>query len=76
MRAFFKNNVYDFLEGYVRQYGAGYMYKRKLQKLGDLFKKQPTPTNNPSDSRRRSMNVSKDSIPARRDSIAVSRENR
>ena len=83
MRAFFKNNVYDFLEGYVRQYGAGYMYKRKLQKLGDLFKKQPAPTSTPSDSRRRSMNISRDSIPARRDSIparkdstAVSRENR
>ncbi len=37
MRLFFKDNVYDFLEGYVRQYGGGYMYKRKLQKLGDLF---------------------------------------
>ena len=37
MRLFFKDNVYDFLEGYVRQYGAGYMYKRKLQKLKDLF---------------------------------------
>ena len=37
MRLFFKDNVYDFLEGYVRQYGAGYMYKRKLQKLRDLF---------------------------------------
>jgi hypothetical protein len=59
------------------------MYKRKLQKLGDLFKKQPAPTSTPSDSRRRSMNISRDSIPARRDSIparkdstAVSRENR
>jgi hypothetical protein len=75
MRAFFKNNVYDFLEGYVRQYGAGYMYKRKLQKLGDLFKKQPDPRNTPADSRRR-MTVSKDSLPTRRDSIPVSRENR
>ena len=37
MRLFFKDNVYDFLEGYVSQYGAGYMYKRKLQKLKDLF---------------------------------------
>jgi len=37
MRLFFKDNVYDFLEGYVRQYGAGYMYKRKLQKLKDLI---------------------------------------
>jgi hypothetical protein len=37
MRLFFKDNVYDFLEGYVRQFGAGYMYKRKLQNLKDLF---------------------------------------
>ena len=65
LRAFFKNNVYDFLEGYVKQYGAGYMYKRKLQKLSDLFpkkKKQQT-----------------DSIgnrPVRRDSLPVSREKR
>lgn len=40
LRLFYKDNVYDFLEGYVRQYGAGYMYKRKLQKLGDLFPKK------------------------------------
>ena len=45
LRLFFKDNVYDFLEGYVRQYGAGYMYKRKLQRLKDLFpsKKEEEP---------------------------------
>ena len=35
---FYKRSVYDYLEGYVGQYGAGYMYKKKLQHLGDLFR--------------------------------------
>ena len=44
MNLFYKRSVYDFLEGYVGQYGAGYMYKKKLQRLGDLFKSTPTVT--------------------------------
>ena len=48
MNLFYKRSVYDFLEGYVQQYGAGYMYKKKLQRLSDLFKNtqvlySPTP---------------------------------
>ena len=39
MNLFYKRSVYDFLEGYVGQYGAGYMYKKKLQRLSELFKK-------------------------------------
>jgi len=39
LNMFYKRSVYDFLEGYVGQYGAGYMYKKKLQHLSDLFKK-------------------------------------
>ncbi len=41
MNLFYKRSVYDYLEGYVGQYGAGYMYKKKLQHLGDLFKNTP-----------------------------------
>ena len=63
MRAFFKNNVYDFLEGYVKQYGAGYMYKRKLQKLSDLFSKKEQID-------------SKGNRPASRDSLPSLREKR
>lgn len=33
----YKANVYDFLEGYVDQYSAGYMWKRKLQNFRDIF---------------------------------------
>ena len=37
LQLFYKRAVYDFLEGYVRQYGAGYMWKRKLQNFRDIF---------------------------------------
>lgn len=37
MRMFYKHSVYDYLEGYVGQYGAGYMWKKKMQSLSDLF---------------------------------------
>ncbi len=43
LQLFYKRSVYDFLEGYVGQYGAGYMWKKKLQTLGEMFHatKQP-----------------------------------
>ena len=37
LQLFYKRAVYDFLEGYVGQYGAGYMWKRKLQNFRDIF---------------------------------------
>ena len=42
MNLFYKRSVYDYLEGYVGQYGAGYMYKKKLQRLSDLFRNVPS----------------------------------
>ncbi len=33
----YKANVYDFLMGYVDQFSAGYMWKRKLQNFRDIF---------------------------------------
>ncbi len=42
MNLFYKRSVYDYLEGYVGQYGAGYMYKKKLQRLSDLFRSTPS----------------------------------
>lgn len=44
LNLFYKRSVYDFLEGYVGQYGAGYMYKKKLQRLSELFKGTPPPS--------------------------------
>ena len=40
---FYKRSVYDYLEGYVGQFGAGYMWKRKAQTLRELFGKQQPP---------------------------------
>lgn len=37
LQLFYKRAVYDFLEGYVGEYGAGYMWKRKLQNFRDIF---------------------------------------
>lgn len=38
LQVFYKKAVYDFLEGYVGQYGAGYIWKRNLQSLKDIFR--------------------------------------
>ncbi len=56
VKLFYKQNVYDWLEGYTGEYGAGYLWKRKLDRLTDIFKKdsqlrrRPTlrPTTDPS----------------------------
>lgn len=53
MNLFYKRSVYDYLEGYVGQYGAGYMYKKKLQHLSDLFKNTTTPVINTQQTMRR-----------------------
>ena len=37
LKLFYDRDSYDWLEGYVGQYGAGFMYRRKLQRLTDLF---------------------------------------
>lgn len=38
LRLFYNNSVYDYLEGYSAQYGAGYMWKRKLRRFADIFR--------------------------------------
>ncbi len=54
LKLFYKQNVYDWLEGYTGEYGGGFLWKRKLDKLTDIFRKstpvtpqrlaqQPTP---------------------------------
>ena len=35
--AFYKHDVYDYLEGYVDKYGVNYTWKRKLQRLVEIF---------------------------------------
>lgn len=41
MKMFYKRAVYDYLEGYLSQYGAGYMWKKKAQTLKGIFGKDP-----------------------------------
>ncbi|MBR2292124.1 MAG: translocation/assembly module TamB domain-containing protein, partial [Prevotella sp.] len=45
VRLYYQQNVYDWLEGYTSMYGAGFVWRRKLQSLWDIFtiwkKEQP-----------------------------------
>ncbi|MBQ0073540.1 MAG: translocation/assembly module TamB domain-containing protein [Prevotella sp.] len=44
LHLFYNNSIYDYLEGYVGQYGAGYMWKKKAQTIKEIFKNSPTTT--------------------------------
>ncbi len=50
LQLFYKRAVYDFLEGYVGEYGAGYLWKRKLQNFKDIFRFKDVPALPVSDS--------------------------
>ena len=39
VKLFYNQNVYDWLEGYTGEYGGGFLWKRKLDKLTDIFRK-------------------------------------
>ena len=43
LKLFYNQNVYDWLEGYTGEYGLGFVWRRKLDGLLYLFKKQPAP---------------------------------
>ena len=55
VKLFYDQNSYDWLEGYTSKYGGGYIWKKKLQKLGELFK--PSSTNVPLPSRQRNDSI-------------------
>lgn len=38
LKLFYNNNVYDWLEGQVGEYGAGFVWKRKLRHFNDIFR--------------------------------------
>ena len=47
VKIFYRQNVYDWLEGYTSMYGIGFVWRRKLQNFWDIFtfwKKEPQPT--------------------------------
>ena len=41
LQMYYKRNVYDYLEGYLSEYGAGYLWKKKAQTLKGIFGKDP-----------------------------------
>ena len=48
LKIFYKQNVYDWLEGYNSEYGAGFVWRRKLDNFWDIFRfwrkeEQPMP---------------------------------
>lgn len=65
LRLFYKHDVYDHLEGYVDQFGAGYMYKRKFSNMYELF--HPSSSKMPDN--QTNNGVKTDSITTRKDSI-------
>ena len=47
LKLFYNQNVYDWLEGYTGEYGAGFVWRRKLDNFWDIFrfwKKEQQPT--------------------------------
>ncbi|MCR4602306.1 MAG: translocation/assembly module TamB domain-containing protein [Prevotella sp.] len=38
VKLFYNQNVYDWLEGYTGEYGGGFIWKRKLDRLIDIFR--------------------------------------
>ena len=49
LKLFYKQNVYDWLEGYTSEYGGGFIWRRKLDKFWDIFRlrsaqQQPMPS--------------------------------
>lgn len=43
LKLFYDRSVYDYLEGYVGQYGVGLVWKRKLQNFSDIFRLNTSP---------------------------------
>ena len=41
MHMYYKRAVYDYLEGYLGQYGAGYLWKKKAQTFKGIFTNEP-----------------------------------
>ncbi|MBR1414611.1 MAG: translocation/assembly module TamB domain-containing protein [Prevotella sp.] len=64
VKLFYKQNVYDWLEGYTGEYGGGFIWKRKLDRLTDIFKKttRVTQYNRPTPDTSQHETHSKDSI--------------
>lgn len=71
LKVFYQRNSYDWLDGNISQFGAGFMWKRKLNKLSEIFsfKSTATPLMLRRDSLVTSRHVGSDTITQRKDSI-------
>ncbi len=47
IKAFYDNGTYDWLEGLIGEYGAGFIWRRKLQHFRDIFRFKTQETNMP-----------------------------
>jgi hypothetical protein len=66
VKLFYNQNVYDWLEGYTGEYGGGYIWKRKLDRLTDIFKSEKVVT------RREQRPLRSDSLrPQRNDTLRI-----
>ena len=39
---YYQNNAYDWLDGYMQKYGAGFTWRRSLQSFWDIFRFKDT----------------------------------
>jgi hypothetical protein len=64
VRAFYNANTYDWLEGQIGEYGAGFTWRRKLSKFTDIFRLKADKQDSElmPNSRMKRDSVSKDSI--------------
>ena len=58
LKLFYNQNAYDWLEGYTSEYGGGYVWKRKLDSLWDIFTGSKSSTVMPAGNFRRAQNDS------------------
>jgi hypothetical protein len=71
IKLFYKQNVYDWLEGYTGEYGGGFVWRRKLDNFWDIIRfwrkeQQPMPMRQLPTTQMRRDSVSTDSVTVKR----------
>ena len=65
---YYQNNAYDWLDGYTRKYGGGFIWRKRIQKLTDIFRfKDPTPSMRPRTMTPRTMTLPSDTLKLKKD---------
>lgn len=62
IKGFYDNSTYDWLEGLVGEYGAGFVWRRKLQHFSDIFRLKTKETTMPAPRPARNDSISKGKI--------------